>query len=166
VTELHILLICHIFFCSFTDVTPPVVSCPLSSTISNLDQRGETFEFDFATNLVNSVGVTDLNTYGNAQFIPDKYTFTEADLYRPKVVTVRVTDTAGNTGSCSFEYTAVSKYLSYFFFVNCLCLCVHVCAWACVYMYVHWFVCVCGWVCVCARTCIGVCVCMYVHGFV
>ncbi|XP_060563936.1 uncharacterized protein LOC132723281, partial [Ruditapes philippinarum] len=94
------------------DVTPPVVSCPSSSTISNLDQRGETFEFDFATNLGNSVGVNDLNTYGNAQFIPEKYTFTETDLYRPKVVIVQVTDTAGNTGSCSFEYTAVPPVCS------------------------------------------------------
>ncbi|XP_053380898.1 uncharacterized protein LOC123562053 [Mercenaria mercenaria] len=93
------------------DQFSPVVRCPQSLQINQLSKAGDTHQVDF-TSLRSSVIITDLNTYNDAVFSPERYTFTESDLYRPVDITVSVTDYASNTGYCSFQYTAVPPVCS------------------------------------------------------
>ncbi|KAL4239882.1 Calcium ion binding [Mactra antiquata] len=87
------------------DTLKPGLTCPSSSFVY-LSEDGDSQFVDFSSL---SYTATDLNDIDDdsVQFSPSSYTFTKTDLYQRKSIFLSVSDIAGNTETCSFEYTAL-----------------------------------------------------------
>lgn len=104
-----------LIFLFFSDTTIPTLICPPSRKIS-FGQGDINHTFYFTVNPP-SITATDLNTLNPATFIPSTLVLTRNDINQVKTITASISDIAGNTATCRFQYMAVGEKI---IFTNCV----------------------------------------------